>query len=95
MNWCNWWPLKRAAEEPKVPPLCRDCRHMMPEKKWLEQPLNDPENAIRFSRCERTIHSIRYVGWNGEAWDQAIHCGNERLDGKCGKQGKFWAPKEN
>ena len=80
-----------TREEPKPIPLCKDCRYCIPDKKWGYK-YNDLNSALQFSKCSRPKNNQKVIGYEGEGFDNHLHCSTER-NHDCGIKGKFWEPK--
>ena len=67
-------------------PLCKDCKHF--SRSWIPILLGDYE----YGRCHRPTGSSTVNVITGKEDTKKLHgyAANERLEGSCGIQGKFW-----
>ena len=76
--------------------LCKDCKHCIHDPRFED----DPRNALRFSKCNKSRRDYDFVGWK-DVGDGLRYCDEQRLyswlesrlAGKCGKEGRYWEEK--
>lgn len=69
--------------------FCKDC-------KWFRPP-ESPDRIEKFSRCLNPAGTggqiVSLVTGNNESPEPVSYCDIERIEGKCGLEGKLWEAK--